>query len=449
MMMPSIRSGLLVRLILVQSTLIVGLFGFLFFNPDSDVEVGGDAALNLAARVVEKGPRRAIDEFRAASGRGSQTTLVAITRSDGQPVPGSDPVLIASLKAARIVQGRARVALPGGMADLSVASATWRGDDHVVAVSKPAVVQGRQRLLSVLTIALPVLFLLCLAVGLALIAATRTVLRPLDVLADAANAVDPSTLPQRLPTAGVPREITPLVDAVNRALDRLASGFERQRRFTADAAHELRTPVAVLRMRLDTVDDVAIRDLLFRDVQRLTVRVEQLLSIARLESDVRTDVVTTDITRKAAEVLADVAPIALRQGVALALISAPRAPEILAHHDGLRAILSNLIENAMRFAPQGSTIEVTVDAGAILRVSDEGPGIPPEHHQAVFAPFVRGDGDDGHPGAGLGLAISLRAAEAMGAMLAIEPGRRGTTFVLECRLARADLDGHFRNRPSA
>lgn len=263
------------------------------------------------------------------------------------------------------------------------------------------------------------------AVGLTLWA-LRQGLRPVIGLSEAARAISPMRPQVRLPAQQAPAEMRPLVDAINGALDRLAEAYQAQRRFAATAAHELRTPLAVLRAGLERLPDDAATCALRRDVSRMTRIVTQLLELARLDAPVLVNA-HADLVAIARDMLADRAPGALAAGVALAFDAAGPALAVQADRGRLEAILGNLLDNAVAHAPPGSEVRVGIGADATLSVEDDGPGIPAEARGLVFDRFFRGAWTT-TSGAGLGLSIVAEAAHALGATVAIVPRTPGTRF---------------------
>jgi signal transduction histidine kinase len=256
---------------------------------------------------------------------------------------------------------------------------------------------------------------LLLAIGIALFTLTRA-LGPVARVAEEANRISVNTMGRRLDTA-VPAEIRPLVDAVNRALDRLDAGFAEQRRFTANAAHELRTPLALLRARLDGMSDRDAAGAIHPDLERMRRLIEQLLAVSRLDSHMPMTRADVDLVELAGEVVAHMAPLAVAEDKQVSLQAPDHAVHIVGNADALNAAVRNLIENALRFAPAGSTVEVVVTDGPRIEVHDAGPGIPPEDRAHLFERFWRGRDRQG--GAGLGLAIVAEVAALHGGRLSV------------------------------
>ena len=256
-------------------------------------------------------------------------------------------------------------------------------------------------------ITFPILIVL-LAIDIAIF---HRALRPVLQASDTARTIGPARTEVRLPAAGMPREILPLVNAVNQALDRLEQGFRTQREFTADAAHELRTPLAILRARIDTLENHEIREALREDIAGMSRIVSQLLDIAELESFVVDPGERADLQNVCAEVAAFIAPLALAQGKAIALSGAKEPVWIRGNPETLFQAIRNLAENGINHTPPGTTVEIEVSEGGTVRVLDDGPGIPESERELIFRRFWRRDRR--RPGsAGVGLSIVSRIVDA-------------------------------------
>jgi signal transduction histidine kinase len=228
----------------------------------------------------------------------------------------------------------------------------------------------------------------------------------------------------RIPTEDIPSEIRPLVEAVNQALDRLERGFRTQREFTADAAHELRTPLAILRARLETLADTKLRLKLNDDIDSMSRIINQLLEVAELDVVVVGQTERTDLTSVGSEVVQAMAPLALRQNRNIALTGASEPVWVRGNAEMIQRAVRNLVENALHHTPAGTTVEVSIDGKGGVHVSDEGPGVPPSERELIFQRFWRRDRRR-IGGAGLGLAIVRRIVDAHDGSVAIGDGAAG------------------------
>ena len=256
-------------------------------------------------------------------------------------------------------------------------------------------------------------------------------LRPLDRASRQASQVGPSELAQRIATKGLPIEIRPLVDSFNAALDRLATAYEAERRLTADAAHELRTPISILSLRLQKakLDGGPMPwAVIEEDVGRLTRMVSRLLSLARRESAEASDALLErlDLGRIVRVAAASLIPVAEAQGRTIVVDTPDEPVTIRGVAAELTEMTINLVENAIvhgsglvtiaiRSAPLGSNIR--------LVVTDQGTGVSPELGDAVFDRFRKGS--ERASGSGLGLAIVREIAQAHDGGVECFPGPSG------------------------
>ena len=263
--------------------------------------------------------------------------------------------------------------------------------------------------------------------GLALHFTQRRMLRPLRDASDAAARIEPRNLSTRLVTLDVPTELAPLLEAFNLALDRLEKGFKVQQEFLASAAHELKTPLALIRGQIE-MTGVADRTSLLRDVDFMARQVHQLLHLAEVSEPQNYVFESTQLTKVVKDVVAYAGRLAARRNVYLGLRCVTDEQLLKADRSALFVLLKNLVENAIQHSPNGGLVSVIADSRRIL-VRDEGRGIPVEHLPKLFLRFWRGpDRQDG--GAGLGLAICLEIAQAHDWTLKARNGERGAEFEL-------------------
>jgi signal transduction histidine kinase len=237
----------------------------------------------------------------------------------------------------------------------------------------------------------------------------RRALEPVREASTTAAAIGPARTDVRLPEQAMPAEIVPLVHAVNQAFDRLEAGFRAQRDFTADMAHELRTPLAIMRARVDSLEPGSVRDALRTDLVNMTRTVSQVLDIAELESFVVGDA-KADLHAVCAEAVGFMAPLAVDMSKTISLTGAEGPVWVRGHAEALFRAVRNLVDNAIRHTPGGGSIEVHVSADGIVRVVDDGPGVPEAERESIFRRFWRRDRTQAES-RGLGLAIVARVAE--------------------------------------
>ncbi|MBZ9705744.1 HAMP domain-containing histidine kinase [Mesorhizobium sp. ESP7-2] len=222
-----------------------------------------------------------------------------------------------------------------------------------------------------------------------------------------AARIDIGTRAMQLPVKHVPQEIAPLVHAFNEALARLAQGYDRHNRFLTDAAHELRTPIAILRTRAELLrqEPQSVRRL--HDIERLSHLAQQLLDHQLLDrpSDQREIVDLDDLVSRVA---ADFAPLAIEAGYDLAFEPSTDKTRVEVNVLQIERALANLMRNAIEHGGGGGTITIAIDRTGGIEVRDEGPGIPEEERENVFEPFYRLQPQS--RGAGLGLNLARQIA---------------------------------------
>lgn len=257
-------------------------------------------------------------------------------------------------------------------------------------------------------------FALCLlAVN---IVTVRQSMRPLVAVAQTAREAGPAAI-TRLPTRDLPAEVLDLVEVINETLGRLENALEAEKAFTAEAAHALRTPLAVLAGRVRNLERRPDLDALRDDIAGLNRLIAQMLSAAQADTLVIDPRRRCDLAAIARAVVGDMAPIAIAADRDIAY-EGVESCAVSGDADALAHALRNLVDNALRFTPPGTEVVVHVDDDAVLSVRDHGPGIPEIRREAVFRRFWRGSSSE-QGGTGLGLAIVKRIADAHRASVSI------------------------------
>jgi signal transduction histidine kinase len=244
----------------------------------------------------------------------------------------------------------------------------------------------------------------------------------LSVVAKEAEAIDIDRRGYRLPESGIPREVMPLVNAINGALRRLDEGHERHQRFILDAAHELRTPVAILQTRVETIAEGPIRNRLLSDAGRIAALAEQLLDLQRLDV-IGANFSSVDLVEICRNVAADMAPLAIAQGYDLSLET--RLDHLIIQGDAgaLQRVVLNIVQNAIEHAGGKGNITIRIARQSVIEVTDKGPGIPAKERDRIFEPFHRLQPHE--HGAGLGLNLVKEIMQRHGGHVAVTDNPQG------------------------
>ncbi|GAA4934987.1 signal transduction histidine kinase [Nonomuraea thailandensis] len=340
-------------------------------------------------------PAKPVETAPPVKGKGGEVYL-----SDGKVVRMADPDLLVTKKQAAVAAGWAD---PGEYAVAGIEVATATGPAMVMArVSLDNMQQALQTLYQALLPGVPAL--LAVVAGMTWLSVGRA-LGPVAAIRAKVADITARDLNQRVPVPRSKDEIAALATTVNGTLDRLETAVERHKRFVADAAHELRSPIATLRARLELAEPSELTEEALADVERLQSLAADLLMLAKLDAGEPLRVAELDLGQVAAE----------------AALRARRRPEVRVELDvepdvvlkgssaHLDRLVTNLADNAVRHAASTVRVRVAAEGGqAVLEVSDDGPGIPPGQREAVFGRFTRLDEararDAG--GAGLGLPIA-------------------------------------------
>jgi len=436
---------LTVRLIfwlaLVQvATVMLGMAVWMLFSPYVTFrDVAADNARRIIAEAVVASPDGrsvtstiALNHYRAARpGFG-----FAVSR-DGAILKGSTPMVasyVESLGKAVPQNGKLLAQIDGGNEEIVFEAVETRVGRLLIATTGDAFRAEDFRSLiavylrSVLTIYLPAIIAALIIVPV-IVALT---LRPLRHAARAAELIDIDSLDMRLPVQGMPREIVPFIAVMNRLLGRLSEGVSAQRLFTANAAHELRTPTAILAARIESLPPSPSKVSLERDCRRIAILTNQLLAATRMSALEEGVTERIDLVAIARDVVADIAPLAIRTGRTIELLPEVSQAPVRGNADALASALRNLCDNALRAEPDGGTVAVTVGAtkaAAWVEVRDNGPGIASSDAARIFEPFWRKGAAE--EGSGLGLSIVRQVIEAHDGRVEVAPAGRGATLRIE------------------
>lgn len=262
----------------------------------------------------------------------------------------------------------------------------------------------------------------------------KQVQKPLREVSASAAAISPRSLHARLQSTGVPTEIVPLVESFNRVLERVEHGYRVQQEFLATAAHELKTPLALIRAQIELLDASTDRASLLKDVEHMSRQVQQLLLLAEASEAHNYDFAQTDVLDVAREAASYLRRMAEGTGVSIEVSGSSDAIAWSADRSALFTLLKNLLENAIQHAPAGTVVRIDVVA-ASLSVRDRGPGVTPDQLDKLFIRFWRGAHRRDH-GAGLGLAICHEIAQAHGWTLTAQSADPGLRLVLSTAAAQ-------------
>ena len=408
---------------------------------------------------------RTVDDSAFASARAVAAMVESSTVPDPLPVSGSQVVqvvdssgaivsasvsadrltpLLRSPELAKALAGE-RISLPGGRAGLSGnlrAIAVRAGPSSasrsiIVAVPVNDIERSKDVLRNTLLVTYPPLVVIMALIAWRVIGWT---LRPVETLRSGAARISGSDHDERLAVPGSADEIRALALTLNDMLDRLAAARGRQRAFVADAAHELRSPLASMRTQLEVAQHLGeggelAADLL-ADVARLSALAEDLLLLARAGSDAN-----RPSARESLDVSAMLVSTAIRYAGARVPVAVTAGPVVYAsaNSEELRRVLANLVDNAVRHASSTVALEVRSEGGlAVLTVADDGPGIPADERERVFERFARLDDarDRDAGGTGLGLAIVRELLRRSDGSISLQDNPSGAGLVAVVHLAR-------------
>jgi two-component system OmpR family sensor kinase len=297
--------------------------------------------------------------------------------------------------------------------------------DRFVQVAQPTSVRQQLAAGLVLRSLIPFLILIPMLAALIGVVVRRSLL-PLHQVAQAVARRSPNAL-HPLPTDGLPPEVRPMLDSLNDLLGQLDHALSAQRAFVADAAHELRSPLTALKLQLQLAERAKTEEQraaafakLDERLDRSTRLVQQLLTLARHEQQIDDqEIQEVDLYALAQRIVADHSTLAESKAIDLGVEAVGRTPSIRGQVDGLRVMMNNLVDNAVRYTPEGGRVDVVVllvDGHPALRIIDTGPGIPVEDRLRVFDRFYRREGSHSS-GSGVGLSIVKHIANQHGATI--------------------------------
>jgi len=433
--------------------------------------VGGqvDAALlelaNIEAGTIAANPGRPVRIHEAPPGTTPPSfarldKFLQIATLDGQVVARSATLGTAHLPTPALVLDRV------GQGEVVFETVEDFGEEPIRMVTVPLTVGGQRYVIQVATslddaravirdarwlfVVVSVAILTAVVVTGALLA--RRALRPIDEMVKRARRIGETNLAERLPHPGGQDEIGRLVETLNEMLGRIEQSFEAQRRFTADASHEMRSPLSRLRAELEVTlrrprepaeYELALHSCL-EEVARLSSLTEELLSLARLDAGEAHQMPreSTPLVPLVEQALRRLGPEAGRRGVTLTLAPAPVEPVLVrAAASAATLAVANVLDNAVKFSRSGGQVTVGVakaDRDAIISVHDSGPGVAPAEIPRLFERFHRGSAarSTDTPGVGLGLAISLALLEGQGGHIGVENHENeGAIFTIRLPLA--------------
>ncbi|HWT63759.1 MAG TPA: HAMP domain-containing sensor histidine kinase [Ochrobactrum sp.] len=413
------------------------------------------AALWASGTIHERYDRGQLDVLREAVGRNSQGRLELRETPELQLLRANDPsfwFLLRDTNGERLASGKIPLvyrSFEEAMPDILEAQlgkdgfgaprpdALIRWED--TAVGRIQFLVGTKGSLSFDRLALavgegmkvlfvPGLLLAAVAALLAIPLVVRRTLEGTQQIADSAAKIDPERRGIRLSPDHVPRELAPLVDAFNGTLARLDEGYSRQQQFLAEAAHELRTPIAILSARLEKLPKSALKVDLTRDITRLGTLAGQLLDLQRFNAQAQ-NFRRVDLVAAAREVVADLAPLAFAAGYDVRFES--QTEPIIVHGDrqAIERAISNLFQNAIDHGGSKGTISVILSEDAAIEVADQGRGIPQKLKDRIFEPFRKLDSTSGGTGLGLNLVQQIMAHHG-GTIVYTQNRYRGCSLIL-------------------
>lgn len=419
----------------VVAVVIAGLciWGALVLSPNVGMKDRLRHALSESISVDQQGRLiiNETDELRSFKSENDRLWLVAVTRGGSIAsygvVPEEYEAIIPLTRLIRSADIRGAVGATQSASIYSINTAF--GEIRVLYGGNVSTTDNIIKILrSISPIFVPLVSIAMTAMFFAIPRIVNSALAGLNNVVEMAPEIDPRKPGNQLPVENVPREVVPLIITFNCILTRLEEQFQSQQRFLINAAHEIRTPIAIMQTRIEGVAEERERIRLMADVARLREAAEQLLDFER--NDQATEINdTVDIVDIGRLVVADMAPMAIAAGYDISFAS--DASEVMrnGNREALQRAISNLVRNAIEHGGNHGLISVFVSALGEIAVSDEGPGIPKDKSEQVFEPFYRLT--PRRTGAGLGLSLVRQIVANHGGHVTIDSASSGTVFKIQ------------------
>lgn len=428
MAMISLRKRLLLPLILLPPLCAIPGAYWLYLNTVQEVDRAYDYELIAISRALDGDSITQIDLQKPVDNGEDDDVCIQVWDKAGKLLYHSDEEI------APLPDGRE------GLHTLESRTGPWRSYAQtsrglILQIAQP--LEARQELAfsSAVRILLPLLLVLPLWAIFAWITINRG-LAPLGNIAAWLNRRDAHSATP-LPLEGIPSEVEPMARALNDLLDRLNKASALQQTFIADAAHALRTPLAVLRVQLETARSApseatrgSAMNALSTGIERASRLVQQLLTLAKQEPGAVSSELAapTSLDALLREVIAEAVPLAQAKNIDLGVTEAEPV-SLSVDAMSVRALIANLVDNAIRYSHRGGRIDASIAVdpiGARIEITDDGPGIPEEERARVFDRFYRGMGA-AETGSGLGLAIAMEIAQRHAGLVVLEDGFAATS----------------------
>ncbi|QEL25438.1 HAMP domain-containing histidine kinase [Bosea sp. F3-2] len=439
----SLNGQLIRRLIALQSSILLAVLLGLFLRGDLFSFRSADRTIETLQRAIERDASGALhlretDELKALRAAEPDLWFIIRDAKGNRLIGGQVPAPFTQVADSLDGVGQARF---GSTVDSeAMESPEARMRQVTTSAGEVQILTGTESRASLAIVALgaalvfikiglPIALVMILGIVIATPLVVRTAVAGIAKAEKQAALIDIGQRGVRLDTAGTSPEIASLISAINEALRRLDEGYDRYQRFLADAAHELRTPIAILDTRVASLPPIPERAQLAADLTRLTVLTEQLLDLELLRREVKA-VAPISIRRLAKRVISDMAPLVFAAGYELDFESEEVDPVVQGDEGALERVLANLIQNAVDHGGRRGTIRIRVCPSGAIEVCDDGPGIPISERDRVFEPFHRLKPRS--RGSGLGLHLAQQIVELHGGRIAAGESSTGGARMTVC-----------------